>query len=61
MNGTDLLVLVVGLFVTFMALWAATAYGVLVFQSHYLETDPPELDDSTDRARASQEAPASTV
>ena len=32
MNSPDLLILVVGVFVTFMAVWASVAYGVLIVQ-----------------------------
>lgn len=54
MSNPDLLILVVGVFVTFMAVWGTVAYGVLVVQRKELaqsgldaysasavEVDPP--------------------
>ena len=32
MNDPDILVLVVGVFITFMAVWATVVYGVLVLK-----------------------------
>ncbi len=39
MNNPDLLILVVGVFVTFMAVWASVAYGVLIVQRLELDSE----------------------
>ncbi len=50
MTNPDLLIVVVGVFVTFMAVWGSVAYGVLVVQRWELTQDEvtaPEDDPRT--------------
>jgi hypothetical protein len=50
MTNPDLLILVVGVFITFMAVWASVAYGVLVVQRWELNSaqSGPDADSRTE-------------
>lgn len=65
MTSPDLLILVVGVFVTFMAVWGSVAYGVLVVQRWELTSaqSGPDVDPRTegsDEAFMDPEAPEGT-
>jgi hypothetical protein len=65
MTSPDLLILVVGVFVTFMAVWASVAYGVLVVQRWELTSaqfgpDGDSRTEGSDEAFTDPEAPEST-
>jgi len=47
MSNPDLLILVVGVFITFMAVWGTVAYGVLVVQRKELAQSGRDADSAT--------------
>lgn len=58
MNSPDLLILVVGVFVTFMAVWASVAYGVLIVQRWELASAQSGLGTESGGERAVEASPA---